>query len=212
MRGVIFDLDGTLVDSLRDIADAMDQVLDELGLPRRTLAEYERFVGEGARVLVRRSLGQKVELEDEALAAFRDRYRSRMLVHTRPYPGIEPLLEALASRGAPAAVLSNKPHDATVAIVDALLSRHPFVAVLGHREGSPRKPDPSGALELARAMSRAPSEVLFLGDTPIDVATARAAGMIAVGALWGMRSREELEAAGAARVIERPEELLELVE
>lgn len=211
MRGVIFDLDGTLVDSLRDIADAMDHVLDELGLPRHAHADYERFVGDGARILVRRALGERADLEDEALAAFRARYFARLLVHTRAYPGIDALLDELAQRGTNTAVLSNKPHLATVQIVRALFPHHPFVLVLGQRDEGPRKPDPSSAFELARAMGLAMNDVLFVGDTPIDVATARAAGMIPVGVLWGMRSREELEQAGAHHIVAEPSEILALL-
>lgn len=211
MRGVIFDLDGTLVDSLRDISEAMDHVLDGLGLERRSPTEYERFVGDGARLLVRRSLGARVDLEDEALAAFRARYLARLLVHTRPYPGVEELLASLAGHAIPTAVLSNKPHDATVKIVRALFADHPFTAVLGQRDEAPRKPDPTSAFEIARAMRLPTSEIVLLGDTPVDVATARAAGMIPIGALWGMRSRDELEAAGAAHLIETPAELLPYV-
>ncbi len=212
MRGVIFDLDGTLVDSLRDIADAMDHVLGELGLPRHTEEDYARFVGEGARILVRRTLGDRLDLEDEVLAAFRARYFSRLIVHTRPYPGVEALLEALAHHRVPTAVLSNKPHAMTVQIVRALFAKHPFVRVIGDRPSHARKPSPESAFEIARAMQLPTSEVLFVGDTAIDIGTARAAGMIAVGVEWGMRPRAELEGAGASHVIAEPSELLDLVE
>jgi phosphoglycolate phosphatase len=205
---VIFDLDGTLLNSLPDIAAAMDHVLGTLGLPTRTMDEYERFIGDGARALVRRSIAPRLELEDEALEAFRARYFANLTIHTRPYDGIAELLAALAARGVPTAVLSNKPHPATVALVQALFPSHRFAAVVGEQEGTPRKPSPDGALALARLMNVAPHEVRFVGDTPIDVHTARAAGMIPVGVLWGMRSREELEGAGADCVIARPEELL----
>ncbi len=210
--GVIFDLDGTLVDSLDDIAAAMDHVLDGLELPRRSRAEYERFVGDGARMLVRRALGARVDLEDRALAAFRVRYFARMTVHTRPYPGIEALLSELSARGVPTAVLSNKPHAATVALVRALVPSHRFVAVLGHRDGHERKPSPSSAFEIARAMGRPPRDVYFVGDTAVDLETARAAGMIAVGVLWGMRPRAELERAGAAHLVTEPQDLLALLD
>jgi phosphoglycolate phosphatase len=209
--GVIFDLDGTLVDSLDDIAAAMDHVLDTLELPRRTRAEYERFVGDGARLLVRRALGGRVDLEDEALAAFRARYVARMTVHTRPFAGIEALLAELAARGVRTAVLSNKPHAATVQLVRALFPTHAFVAVLGQRDEHERKPSPDGAFEIARAMGEPPRGIHFVGDTPVDMETARAAGMIPVGVLWGMRSRAELERAGAACLLTTPAELLALL-
>lgn len=211
MRGVVFDLDGTLVDSLRDIADAVDHVLDHLGLPRWSHAEYERMVGEGARILIRRALGDRVDLEDRALAAFHARYLANAAVHTRPYDGVEALLADLAARGVPMAVLSNKPHDATTALVRELFAEGTFARVRGALEPHPNKPDPSAALELARAMELAPEAILFVGDTAIDVETAARAGMTSVGALWGMRPREELERAGARHLIASPRELLALL-
>jgi phosphoglycolate phosphatase len=210
MRGVIFDLDGTLVDSLRDISEALDHVLSERGLPRHSHAEYERMVGDGARILVRRALADRAELEDEVLAAFKARYLAHVAVHTRPYDGIEALLDTLTERGVPMAVLSNKPHPATETLVRALFP-HPFVAVRGTREEHLKKPDPTAALEIARAMELAPDTILFLGDTAVSTSTAARAGMVSVGALWGMRSREELERAGARHLIAAPGELLALL-
>ena len=211
MRGVIFDLDGTLADSLKDIAAALNHVLGELALPRFADAEIERMVGDGARMLVRRALGPRVELEERALAAFQARYLEALSVHTRAYDGIDSLLDALEARGVPTGVLSNKPHAATVELVRGLFPRHPFTRVLGTREERTKKPDPSGALEIASAMGLSAGEIFFVGDTPVDVETAARAGMISVGALWGMRSREELEAAGAQHLIAVPDELLPLL-
>src|SRR5690606_1047222 len=134
MRGVIFDLDGTLADSLRDIAAALDHVLVELALPRLSDAQVERMVGDGARMLIRRALGARVDLEERALAAFQARYRGALAVHTRAYEGIDALLDALEERGVPTGVLSNKPHAATVELVRALFPRHPFTLVLGTRD------------------------------------------------------------------------------
>lgn len=213
MKGVIFDLDGTLVDSLDDIADALNHVLRELGREERDRATIERFVGDGARMLVRRALGDAREaVEDDALARFRDRYMAHLTERTRVYAGVPELLAALSRRGTPTAVLSNKPHDATVEVVRALLGDHPFAAVLGVRPGAERKPDPSGALELADALGLAPEDVLFVGDTPVDVRTAELAGMTPIAVLWGMRSREELEAAGAELFLSEPDELLALLD
>lgn len=211
MRGVIFDLDGTLINSLPDLANAMDHVLGERGLPGWSHAEYEQFIGEGARVLVRRALGERVELEDDVLAAFRARYDAHCAVRTHAYPGIDALLEALARQQVPTAILSNKPHPPTVEVVRVLFPRHRFVQVLGDREGHAKKPDPTSALAIARAMDIAPAELLFVGDTPIDVATARSAGMRSVGVCWGMRTRRELEDAGVDHLIATPEELLPLL-
>lgn len=211
MRGVIFDLDGTLADSLRDIAAAVNHVLGELALPRFADAEVERMVGDGARMLIRRALGSRAELEERALAAFQARYFEALAVHTRAYDGIDSLLDVLEARGVPTGVLSNKPHAATVELVRGLFPRHPFTLVLGTRDERTKKPDPSGALEIASAMGLSAGEILFVGDTPVDVETAARAGMISVGALWGMRSREELEAAGAQHLIAAPDELLPLL-
>jgi phosphoglycolate phosphatase len=207
-RGIVFDLDGTLVDSLRDIAAAMELALADLGLPGRTLEEYERFIGDGARMLVRRAIGQ-APCEDEALERFRARYGAALVVHTRAYPGIDPLLAALSRRGVPMCVLSNKPHAWTEEIVRRLFPEQRFVRVLGHRPELPHKPDPASALELARTMGLAPENVLFVGDTAVDVETARRAGMVSVAVLWGMRSAAEL--AGAAHRIAEPGELLALL-
>lgn len=212
MRGVIFDLDGTLADSLRDIAEAVNYVLAARGLPGWSQSEIERMVGEGARVLIRRALGPRGEIEDEVLAAFHARYRTHAAVHTRPYDGVDALLHALAARRTPMAVLSNKPQPATGDVVRALFPRAPFVEVRGAQDGRAIKPDPSSALELARRMELAPQSIFFVGDTPIDVETAARAGMISVGVLWGMRSRRELEEAGARHLIAAPDELLGLLQ
>src|SRR5690606_5832472 len=131
--------------------------------------------------------------------------------HTRAYDGIDGLLDALEARGVPTAVLSNKPQAATVELVGALFPRHPFTAVLGARDERTKKPDPSGALQIASTMGLAPAAILFVGDMPVDVETAARAGMTSVGALWGMRTREELEEAGAQHLIEAPADLLPLL-
>lgn len=211
MRGVIFDLDGTLIDSLRDIADALDHVLAERNLPQPSYAEVERMVGDGARILVRRALGERLDLEEEVLTAFKARYFANLTVHTRPYEGIEALLTALKERGTPMAVLSNKPHPATASLVAALFPEVPFIEVRGAREEHLKKPCPTVALEIADRMELAPEAILFVGDTAIDVETAARARMTSVGVLWGMRPREELERAGATHLIGSPAELLSLL-
>ncbi len=211
MRGVIFDLDGTLADTLRDIAAAMEHVLRERGLPGHDEAAYARFVGEGARMLVQRALGDRIDREDEVLEAFRARYFAHLLGRTRPFPGVEALLAELARRGVPTAVLSNKPHEATEEVVRALFPDHPFLRIVGDRPDYPRKPDPTSALEIAEALHLAPASILFVGDTQTDVGTALAAGMIPIGVRWGMRPAEELKEAGATHLIGEPDELLALL-
>jgi phosphoglycolate phosphatase len=208
---VLFDLDGTLLDSLEDLADSMNEVLRRAGFPVHPVAAYRYFVGDGMEALVRRAVpaGQADETAVGAChAAMREEYGRRYAVKTRPYPGIPELLDGLAARGVRAAVFTNKPHDAAVRMVAELLGRWRFEEVLGIRPDVPRKPDPFGALEVARRMGLDAGRFLYLGDTSTDMLTARAAGMRAVGALWGFRTRDELEAAGAEVLIETPPELL----
>ncbi len=213
-EAVVFDLDGTLVDSLGDIADAMNAVLAGLGLPTHPRDRYRFFVGDGLEVLVRRALpGDRVDerLVARALDRMRDEYGRRATATTRPYPGIPELLDGLAARNRPFAVFTNKPHDAAVDMVDRLLGRWRFVAVLGPGPGTPRKPDPAGALRVAAAMGVAPGACMYVGDTAVDMATARAAGMIPAGALWGFRTEDELHSAGARHLLADPREALPLV-
>jgi len=206
IRGVIFDLDGTLLDSLADIGGAMNDALIARGWPAHPIAAYLRMVGDGIEMLAKRAAppGEDVTtLVDQ----YRARYQERMEHETRPYAGIEPMLDALHARGLPLAVLSNKRDDFTVELVKRQLPRWPFVAVRGERPGVPRKPDPAAALELAQTLRLPPAEIAFVGDTPIDVKTALAAGMLPVAVEWGFRTADELRAAGATLLVSDPEQL-----
>ena len=210
IRGVIFDLDGTLLDSLGDIGGAMNDALLARGWPVHPLSAYLRFVGEGVEQLARKAApaGEDVAtLVDQ----YRARYAQRMEQETKPYAGIAQLLDGLHGRGVAMAVLSNKRDDFTVELVKRQLAKWPFVAVRGERHGVPRKPDPVAALELAAELKLKPAEIAFVGDTPIDVKTAIAAGMLPVAVEWGFRTRAELTAAGARHVVSRPDELLSLL-
>ncbi|MCC6750212.1 MAG: HAD hydrolase-like protein [Deltaproteobacteria bacterium] len=213
-RAVLFDLDGTLLDTLGDLAASTNAVLEALGLPQHPDAAYKDFVGEGLEQLVRRALPEE-HADDatvaEGLRRLREHYGAHLLDLTRPYPGIPELLDALVARGLPMVVLSNKAEDFTVRLAEALLSRWPFVHVWGSVPERKKKPDPGAALALATELEVAPSTVVYLGDTGIDMRTARGAGMRAVGVLWGFRGPEELLAAGAEALIARPEELLALL-
>lgn len=211
-QAVVFDLDGTLLDSLEDIARAMNDALAGLGRPTHPVDAYRAFVGRGVEVLAARALREgHADLAPRAVEAFRRAYAERLVERTRPYPGVPALLDALAARGVPAAVLTNKPEPAARVLVERLLGAWPWAAVIGDRPGLPHKPDPTGAQAAARALGVAPADALLVGDSDVDVHTARAAGMVAVGAAWGFRGREELEAAGAEVVVERPEDVLALV-
>lgn len=207
-RGLIFDLDGTLVDSLADIGEAMNVTLRAHGLAEHPLPAYSRMVGEGIEKLVQRALPAACPLPFPALVdEYRAAYRALDHRHTQIYPGIEALLERLTALGVPLAVLSNKRDDFTRDLVKKRLGRFPFQDVRGERAGVPRKPDPTAALELAAALDVAPARIGFVGDTPIDMNTARNAGMTGIGVLWGFRSRDELVAAGAKHLIATPGEL-----
>ena len=210
-QAVLFDLDGTLLDSLADLGESMNFVLQEMGLAAHPLTDYRTFVGDGIAMLARRSLPPD-RRDARSIAAcvtrMRQVYGGRATRKTRPYEGIAELLDALESRGVAKAVLSNKSHDLTVELVAALLGRWTFRPVLGERSGVPRKPDPAGALEVAAHLGLAPSRIVYVGDTPTDMATARAAGMRAVGATWGFRSEAELREAGADEIAHRPGDVL----
>jgi len=211
VRAVAFDLDGTLVNSLPDIGGSMNQVLAEHGLPPHPLDAYRLFVGEGVGRLVEQALPTDVEAAP-VVARFREVYGARLTAESHLYPGVAELLDALAARGLPCAVCSNKPHTMTERVVAELLGRWGFACVVGDRAGRPRKPDPAPALEVAAALGVAPAEVAFVGDTRTDMQTAVAAGMQAVGVSWGFRDRAELEAHGAAVVVDAPAELVAWLE
>jgi phosphoglycolate phosphatase len=196
-RGVIFDLDGTLADSLGDIASAMNRTLRTHAFPEHPVSAYRTFVGEGVRKLVERSLPPQTEgLRDAFLAAYQADYAEHLLDQTRLFPGVPEVLDALAAAEIPVGVLSNKPDGPTRRLVDALCGRWTFCAVFGERPGVPRKPDPASALVLADALAAPPETVAFVGDTGVDMLTARAASMRPVGVLWGFRPKEVL-ASGA---------------
>ncbi len=210
--GVIFDLDGTLIDSLQDIAEAANATLIEQGLQPHPLSAYRYFVGEGVRVLMERAIPkdqQTPELLVQCIERFGYHYNRGWNVFTRPYSGIQELLDELQHRSVSTAVLSNKPDEFTQMCVKYFFPNHRFQAVLGQRTNLPRKPDPSGALWIQAQLALAPHQILFLGDTRIDILTARAAAMYPVGAAWGFRGRKELLQAGAECVLDHPLELLQ---
>jgi phosphoglycolate phosphatase len=212
IRAVIFDLDGTLLDSLADIAESVNAVLAEHGLATHPLTAYRSFVGDGMTMLIRRVVPEPLRDDDATVAALVKRlkeiYGSRSDRLTKPYDGIAALLDALEEQGIAMAVLSNKPHELTVGLVGRLLGSWRLAPVYGERPPVPRKPDPSAALAIARELGLAPEDILYVGDTPTDLATARAAGMPAIAAAWGFRSEAELREAGATRVAHHPSDVL----
>jgi len=211
---VLFDLDGTLLDTLDDIADAVNAVLLRFGRVPHPAEAYKRFVGDGMAELVERAFPPEC-LERETSARLIEAVRSEYALHldkkTRPYPGVPEMLDSLRSRGLALAVLSNKQQEFTERSVRRLLPDWDFRAVRGASPDRPLKPDPGPALEVARGLGVPAARVLYLGDTSTDMRTAVAAGMFPVGALWGFRDARELLDAGAKELVREPSELLKLL-
>ncbi len=212
-QAVMFDLDGTLADTLDDIAAAANAVLKAMGQPTYEAADYRRFVGHGARWLFEQALDDAHrDLAPQAKSMLEAHFREHGHPLTKPYDGVADMLDALTQRGMVMAVLSNKPDAAAKHTVAAQFGRWSFAKVLGHREDLPLKPDPTSARLICDALNIAPSQWLYLGDSEVDMQTAKAASMFAVGATWGFRDRDELRAGGADRLIDQPGELLDLLD
>lgn len=192
-RALIFDLDGTLVESLPGIAASLNRALALHGLPGYGDAAVRGFIGDGARMLVTRALGTGALVHIESmLRCFAKDYAVSWQLGTLPYEGITDLLADLRARGFPLAVLSNKPHNFATEIVAKLFPEHTFAAVLGNREGLPHKPDPAGALEIAATLGIVPQNCILIGDSTMDLETARRAGMASIAVTWGYHDRERL--------------------
>ncbi|ODS33588.1 MAG: phosphoglycolate phosphatase [Candidatus Scalindua rubra] len=214
-KAVLFDLDGTLLDTLEDLGNSVNRVLAGKGFPTHNFDTYRQFVGDGAPKLIIRALPEdkrKDAIIRSCLDAFMEDYGKNWKVKTRPYDGIPELLDALTARRLKMAVLSNKPHESTKRCVVHLLPKWNFDVILGQRDDIPRKPDPAGALKIAEKLNIPPSEFLYLGDTAVDLKTSIAAGMFPVGVLWGFRTTEELQENGAKVLISQPLEILNLLD
>ncbi|MEE9120658.1 MAG: HAD family hydrolase [Syntrophobacteria bacterium] len=213
-EAVLFDLDGTLLDTIEDLTDSMNEALKCLGFPVHDSEACKMFVGDGVEKFALRALPKN--RRDEVTVArcvtgMREVYSKRWAQKTRPYDGIPELLDNLTRREIKLAVLSNKPHDSTQEMVTKLLSKWRFDPVVGARPSVPRKPDPTLALHIAQQLQVAPENFLYLGDTGTDMRTARGAGMFPVGALWGYRTAKELKSTGADVLVAHPSEVLQLL-
>ena len=215
-KAVIFDLDGTLADTIASIAWCGNRALARFGLPSFTEAEYKRFVGDGAAMLVRRALlaagDGKLSRFDEVYQEYRDIFSRDCMYQVKPYEGIVPLLSELKKRGIRIAVLSNKPDADSRHVVEELFGKGYFDHVQGQAEGIPRKPDPAGVYRIMEACGMRAEDFLYVGDSCVDMRTGKAAGLFTVGVLWGFRDRAELEENHADAVIARPEELLSFLD
>lgn len=214
-QAVIFDLDGTLLDTLEDIANSVNSTLARYSFPTHGLDAYRYFVGDGVTMLVSRALPAEKRNDHiiaDCVGAFRENYDRNWNSNTSPYDGIPELLDALTAKHVKMAILSNKPDDFTQRCVHELLPNWNFEMVLGLRHGIPPKPDPSGAYEIAENLGITPAHILYLGDSSVDMKTAVRAGMFPIGVLWGFRPLDELREHGAAAIIERPMELLDYLD
>ena len=211
-KTIIFDLDGTLIDSLEDIAVCMNKVLEELNLPIHKIDDYKYFVGSGVDVLVNNALkDSSQEIKNEVLKRFKKEYDQQLHAKTKPYAGIYELLDELKKLDYNLAVLSNKPHDFTVAYINYLFKDYNFKEVHGQKKEVPRKPDPIGAINIAKALNIPCSEIFFVGDTMVDMQTAKSANMKAIGVLWGFRDEKELRDFGADFIVSNPLEILKII-
>lgn len=212
-QGIVFDLDGTLLDTLEDLANSMNSVLQLHNFPQHPLESYKYFVGDGVENLVRRAVPEDKRDEtllSEYVAAMREEYGRRWMEKTHPYPGIPELLDRLSARGIKMAIFSNKQDEFTQVTVNRFLSKWRFEVVVGARPSVPKKPDPTIPLKISRTIGIPVSALLYAGDTNTDMQTANAAGMFAVGVLWGFRQADELLKNGAKVLIKEPSEILDL--
>ncbi len=212
-KGIIFDLDGTLLDTIADLANSVNQMLTERGYPTHSIEVYKSFVGGGARNLIMKSLPAGVSADeqavDEALLRYKEIYQQRFMEETKPYPGIISLLDSLNKLDLKLAVLSNK-HDAATQVLTQSLLPPVFLTIAGERTGVKPKPDPEGVLQIAETMGLDSENIIYIGDSEVDVQTANNAGMLPLGVSWGFRDVSVLKEAGAELVISHPEDILSL--
>ena len=215
MKACIFDLDGTLTNTLESMTYSVNLTLEEMGLSKITKDQCRLFVGNGARVLIEKSLKAAGDTDasriEEGMEIYGRRFDRNCTYHVTPYEGIPEMLKALKDKGIQLAVLSNKPDRQTVKVVKAIFGEELFDYAQGQKEGIRRKPEPDGVWYLMEQMHVSKEECLYIGDSEVDAATGRNAGLKTIGVLWGFRDRKTLETAGVDDLIDRPDELLQFV-
>jgi len=217
IKAIIFDLDGTLIDSIVDIAGAMNAALKELGYPEHPVEEYKSFIGDGQTELVKRALPEDKrtpEIIEQVAKKYWDNYDIQWYLHTNIFPGVLYLIQLAVARKMKLAILSNKPHYFTKKMIrhffrGAMIrhTKNPFGVYSGEEPDKPKKPDPTVALELAKQLIVKPQYVALVGDSAVDMKTAKNAGMIAIGAAWGYGNKKDLKDAGADLIFESPTEM-----
>lgn len=215
MKACIFDLDGTLTNTLESMTYSVNLTLEEMGLSKITKDQCRLFVGNGARVLIEKSLKAAGDTDasriEEGMEIYGRIFDRNCTYHVTPYEGIPEMLKALKDKGIHLAVLSNKPDRQTVKVVKAIFGEELFDYAQGQKDGIRRKPEPDGVWYLMEQMHVSKEECLYIGDSEVDAATGRNAGLKTIGVLWGFRDRKTLETAGADDLIDRPDELLQFV-
>ena len=212
---VIFDLDGTLLDTIEDLGDSVNEVLSSRGYPEHSYDDYCLYIGDGMEKLIRRSIPDDLR-NDELLVKgvledYKEAYTRNWKKKSKPYDGIMECLDDLKTHQIASAVLSNKPHNFTELCVESLIGNEHFISILGQRNGVNKKPSPDGAIEICNDVNVDPSDVIFIGDTNVDILTGVAAGMTTMGVLWGFRKEEELREAGADYIINHPNQILDVI-
>ena len=215
MKACIFDLDGTLTNTLESMTYSVNLTLEEMGLSKITKDQCRLFVGNGARVLMEKSLKAAGDTDasriEEGMEIYGRIFDRNCTYHVTPYEGLPEMLKALKDKGIQLAVLSNKPDRQTVKVVKAIFGEELFDYAQGQKEGIRRKPEPDGVWYLMEQMHVSKEECLYIGDSEVDAATGRNAGLKTIGVLWGFRDRKTLETAGVDDLIDRPDELLQFV-
>jgi len=205
---VIFDLDGTLVDSLADLAASVNQALEKLSLPTHCVDSYRQRVGNGVRTMLSRSLPpDRQVLLDELYQMHSSYYWEHMCDNSRPFPGVPQMLSTLKARHILLAVLSNKPDPDTRKMIETLFDSNTFDIVKGNQPNLPLKPDPAAALSIVEELGASPRHTAYVGDSGADMITADRSKLFAIGVSWGLRDRDELLQTGARIIIDRPEQL-----
>lgn len=212
-KAIIFDLDGTLIDSLTDIALCANEVLKEFNLPTHEIEDYKKFVGGGALFLMKNCSPNNTSEEEiyKLFEKFKEIYDSAIYSNTKPYNGVYELLDELTKQEFKIGILSNKPHEFTLKYVQKFFHKYNLQEIHGQKENIPKKPNPTGAINIANEFNISCEDTLFVGDSDVDMQTATNANMIAVGVEWGFRTVEELKENGANHIVRTPLEILHLL-
>ena len=214
-KACIFDLDGTLTDTLESLTYSVNATLRELGLEQITDEQCKAFVGSGARKLIERSLKAAGDSEllrvEEAMEVYGRVFKKNCTYHVKPYEGIVEMLATLKEQGVQLAVLSNKPHVQTQDVIATFFEKDTFVSVQGQQEGIPRKPDPTAIFMIAKELNVSTEECLYIGDSDVDMKTGLAAGVTTIGVSWGFRSKDVLKECNATYIVDKAEEIISIV-